>query len=239
MQPRPARGERRVEALSRARIVQAAIALLDDGGIEALTFRALAAGLATGPGAIYHHVANKDELLSAAASDLLRTAIDGAAADGSDGRGVREVMSRVFITVTEHPWVGRHLAAAPWQPAVLQLLDRVGSELTALGVPQTQQLDAASVLVFHLLGVAAQRGAASQLHEMTEGRAAFIAEATSHAQDLDPGQYPFLEQVGPQLAAHDDEQQFNAGVDIILAGIAAGSGTTPDRPAPDFERRSR
>src|ERR1700760_4986994 len=42
------RTERRADALSKARIVEAAIGLLDEGGESALTFRALAGRLATG-----------------------------------------------------------------------------------------------------------------------------------------------------------------------------------------------
>ena len=47
-----------------------AIEILDAGGEAALTFRTLAARLETGSGAIYWHVANKDELLAAATDDL-------------------------------------------------------------------------------------------------------------------------------------------------------------------------
>ena len=56
---------RREHSLSRDRIVDVAIELLDAEGESGLTFRALAGRLATGPGAIYWHVANKGELLTA------------------------------------------------------------------------------------------------------------------------------------------------------------------------------
>jgi predicted nucleic acid-binding protein len=52
MATRARRAERRTDALSRERIVAAAIKILDDDGESALTFRALAARLATGSGAI-------------------------------------------------------------------------------------------------------------------------------------------------------------------------------------------
>ncbi len=64
-------GRRRTDALSKDRIVEAAIEILDAGGESALTFRALAARLTTGTGAIYWHVANKDELLEAATDDVI------------------------------------------------------------------------------------------------------------------------------------------------------------------------
>ncbi|MFB7600625.1 TetR/AcrR family transcriptional regulator C-terminal domain-containing protein [Streptomyces sp. NPDC056160] len=65
MATRTRRSQRRTEALSRERIVEAAVELLDAAGESGLTFRALTERLATGPGAIYWHVANKDELLGA------------------------------------------------------------------------------------------------------------------------------------------------------------------------------
>src|SRR3954465_3816370 len=59
------RADRRTDALSRERIVQAAIEILDAEGESGLTFRALATRLSTGAGAIYWHVASKGELLAA------------------------------------------------------------------------------------------------------------------------------------------------------------------------------
>src|ERR1700691_108398 len=65
------RTERRADALSKERIVEVAIEILDAGGESALTFRALAARLATGSGAIYWHVAGKDELLAATTDHVI------------------------------------------------------------------------------------------------------------------------------------------------------------------------
>jgi AcrR family transcriptional regulator len=73
------RTERRVGALSKARIVEAAIEILDNDGEDALTFRALAARLATGSGAIYWHIADKNDLLAAATDHVIaRIATDAA-----------------------------------------------------------------------------------------------------------------------------------------------------------------
>lgn len=235
------RPARRSDALSRARIVTAAIDLLDDGGIDALTFRALATSLSTGPGAIYHHVANKTQLLSAATSDLLTAAIGGSTGDRADGAGVHLLMARVHDAIADHPWAGAHLAAAPWQPAALQLLDRIGAELTALEVPAAHQFDAASVLVFHVLGVAAQRGAVTGLADPPDGRAVFIADSAADATAPPHEGQSFLRRIGPQLAHHDDRDQFLAGVRIIMAGIDAVSGSSaePAAPAGPLTRRQR
>ena len=50
--------------LSRERVLRAAIALADAGGIEALTMRKLAQELGVEAMSLYHHVAKKEDLLA-------------------------------------------------------------------------------------------------------------------------------------------------------------------------------
>ena len=54
--------ERRVP-LSRDRVLRAAIAVADAGGLETLTMRTLGQELGVGPMALYRHVANKDDMV--------------------------------------------------------------------------------------------------------------------------------------------------------------------------------
>lgn len=53
-------------------VVERAIGLLDERGIDGLTMRGLAADLGVQPGALYHHFAGKDALLRAVADEILR-----------------------------------------------------------------------------------------------------------------------------------------------------------------------
>lgn len=55
----------------RADVVDRAITLLDQTGLEALTMRRLAAELGVQPGALYHHFADKSALLAAVADEVL------------------------------------------------------------------------------------------------------------------------------------------------------------------------
>src|SRR5918994_4850747 len=59
--------------LTRERVVEQALAVIAQDGIEALTMRGLAARLGVVPGAVYHHVRNKEQL-----QDLL---LDGVLAE--------------------------------------------------------------------------------------------------------------------------------------------------------------
>ncbi len=51
------------EPLTKERILQAAVALADEGGVESLSMRRIAQELGVVPMALYKHVANKDEML--------------------------------------------------------------------------------------------------------------------------------------------------------------------------------
>ena len=213
------RTERRTDALSKERIVEAAIEILDAGGEGALTFRALTARLATGVGAIYWHVASKDDLLAAAADDVIAQVMTNAVSGAEPRDAIRAVAMGVFDAIDAHPWVGAQLSREPWQSAMLQIFEGVGSPLQALGVPPAAQFDCASALVIHVLGLAGQYAAAARLLPPDTDRSAFLANVAAQWAQLDPAQYPFVRQVAAQLPGHDDREQFLAGIDLILAGI--------------------
>ena len=151
--------QRRADALSKARIVEAAIEILDTGGESALTFRALTARLATGSRAIYWHVANKGDLLAQTTDEV----IAGVMADVADGAEPREAIRAMalglFEAIDAHPRVGAQLSRELWRSAMLQIFESLGGRLQALGVPERALFDCASALVNYVLGVAGQNAA--------------------------------------------------------------------------------
>jgi len=211
---------RRTDALSKERIVEAAIAILDAEGEGALTFRALATHLATGSGAIYWHVAGKDVLLAASAQAVIGevlAAVDG----GTEARkAIRAIALGVFDAIDAHPWVGTQLSREPWQSAVLQLFEGMGGKLQALGVPPRARFNAASTLVNYVLGLAGQYAAGARLIRHETDRKVFLSALADRWVALAPEQYPFVHQMAAQLRDHDDRKQFLAGIDLILNGIA-------------------
>jgi AcrR family transcriptional regulator len=220
MAARTKRTERRTDALSKERIVDAAIEILDAEGESALTFRALAARLATGAGAIYWHVADKNDLLAATTNDVITRVMAGLVSGAEPRETIRAIALGVFDAIDAHPWVGAQLSREPWQFAVLQIFEGVGGQLQALGVPPRAQFDCASALVNYVLGLAGQYAAGARLLAPDTDRSAFLAAVAARWAQLDPGQYPFMRQMAAQLREHDDREQFLAGVDLILAGIA-------------------
>ena len=217
--PKP-RSPRRREALSRDRIVEAAIEILDNEGERDLTFRALTSRLSTGAGAIYHHVANKDGLLAAAAQDIIGRMMAEVAGEEDPKRAIRAISLGIFDTIDAHPWVGAQLSREPWQPAVIRIWKGIGSQLQSLGLTGSARSDAGSALVNYVLGSAAQYAAGARRVPRDADRKAYLEALatwwTQHDSD------PMVREAAALLREHDDREQFLAGVDIFLAGITAG-----------------
>src|SRR5471030_2460913 len=138
--------QRREESLSRDRIVDAAIALLDNSGEAGLTFRALSERLATGPGAIYWHIADKSDLLTAACDAVVARTLAPAAARATPDSAIRAIALGLFDAIDAHPWVGSALMRAPERLPLVRIVERIGQQLQALGVPDDDQWAAGSAL---------------------------------------------------------------------------------------------
>jgi AcrR family transcriptional regulator len=219
------RAERRADALSKERIVGAAIEILDARGESALTFRALTARLATGAGAIYWHIASKNDLLAAATDDVIARVMTDVVSGAEPREAIRAIALGAFDAIDAHPWVGTQLSREPWQSAVLQIFESFGRQLQALGVPERAQFDCASALLNYVLGLAGQYAAATRLLARDTDRSAFLATVAARWARLDPTEYPFVHQAAAQLPGHDDREQFLAGIDLILAGITTRCST--------------
>ncbi|CAM3844028.1 TetR/AcrR family transcriptional regulator [Tsukamurella ocularis] len=214
---------RRTDALSRDRIVDAAIDLLDASGTDALTFRALGGALQTGSGAIYHHVAGKDELLAAATDAILRPILAAPTGAGDPRDRIRAVAAALFDAVDEHPWLAAQIMADPGRPANLLLSERIGGAVLAMGAPDAALFDAATAIVGYILGSAAQNAAnaRSPLARSGPGREELLGGVAASIERLDPDEFPYLHRIAATMADHDDRAQFLAGLDLLLAGIDA------------------
>ena len=236
MAPKAHRTERRTDALSKSRIVVTAIDILDAGGERALTFRALTARLATGAGAIYHHVADKDQLLTATTEHVIAGVLENHRRAGAQRPGtqfpdaaspheaIRTFALGIFDVIDAHPWVGTELARQPWQLAMAQIFEAVGVQLHALGVAQNDLFNAGSALVNYILGVAGQNAANARQVPVGTDRATFLNEITDRWLQHDAEDYPFVHMAAAQLREHDDREQFLAGIDIFLAGVQSQIG---------------
>ncbi|MFG2793825.1 TetR/AcrR family transcriptional regulator [Streptomyces sp. NPDC048419] len=235
MTTRARRSPRRTDALTRERIIESAVELLDTAGEGGLTFRALTERLATGPGAIYWHVANKSELLAAATEAVVANALPPIHATPAKAprEEIRAVALGLFDAIEAHPWLATQLAGQfarnPPQSVTPRIFEGIGRQVQALSVPESSWFTATSALVHYVLGAAGQN-AANVARGRTLGpdadRGEYLDAVSRTWEELDPDAYPFTRAVAAQVRDHDDRDQFLAGVDLILTGITA------PRPAP-------
>ena len=216
--------QRRDDSLSRDRIIEASIELLDSSGESGLTFRALSERLATGAGAIYWHIANKSDLLAAACDAVVARTMSEIAVTTPEAT-IRAVAVGLFDVIDEHPWVGSALTNSPGLSPIVRILEPIGQQIRALGVPDEQQWASVGALMAYILGVSRQNAANGQLGR-TRGldRSDFLEAVSTAWSQLDPKEYPFARGIARQIRDHDDRVDFLAGIDLILSGIKSSSG---------------
>ena len=134
---------------------------------------------------------------------------------------IRLLALAVFDAIDAHPWVGSVLTRSPGQSPMVRIVECIGQQIPALGVPKKEHWVTVSALLNYILGVGG-RNAANGQFARTHGldRSDFLEAVSIAWSQLDPKEYPFARSVAGQLRSHDDRKDFLAGIDLILRGIA-------------------
>jgi TetR/AcrR family tetracycline transcriptional repressor len=147
--------DRRARTLSRDKIVEAALDLIDQNGAGAVTMRGLAQALGVTPMALYNHFGKKDELLRGVAEHVIdRAQFDGGQAKWQDRlRHCFHILRRVCL---QHPGLPTMLEIEGAAPAsVFRPMDVAMAALAAAGLDEVEGAQAYFVLVGFTLSQAA------------------------------------------------------------------------------------
>src|SRR3954470_24125665 len=113
----------RRKPLSRSRILAAALELVDEQGIDALSMRKLGQSLGFEAMSLYNHVANKDDLLDGVL-DLVLAEAEPAPAEAPWDEAIRGSAISMHAAFRRHPWASALLmSTAHMRPARLQQMD--------------------------------------------------------------------------------------------------------------------
>ncbi|WP_231116067.1 TetR/AcrR family transcriptional regulator [Motilibacter rhizosphaerae] len=204
------------------------VALLDEAGEPSLTFRALAARLGGGVGSIYWYVSSKDELLDRATDAVLAEVV--AQTEQYAGRAddpvedVRAIAVALFEAVVARHWLGAYLMRdTTLQPHALQLFERIGEQVMRLGLGPRDCFHAVSAVIGFVVGTAADLGQQAP-QEVLDGRVTaeeYMTRFADQWRSLDPEAFPFVHFIVEEFAGHDDTEQFQAGLDLLLEGLRA------------------
>jgi AcrR family transcriptional regulator len=203
--------------LSPERVLRAAVALADSGGIESLTMRRLGQDLGVEAMSLYKHVANKDALLDGMV-DLVFAEIELPSADTDWRTAMRDRAVSTRAALTRHPWATPLMQSrkAPG-PATLRHHDTVIGTLRGAGFSVELTAHAFSVLDGYIYGFAMQQRSLpfDTLEEAQEvGRQMFAR--------MPAGAYPHLTELTVQhilQPGYDYGDEFEYGLDLILDGL--------------------
>ncbi|MCZ7438428.1 TetR/AcrR family transcriptional regulator C-terminal domain-containing protein [Micromonospora sp. WMMC241] len=205
--PRP-----RQALLSRERIVETALALIDADGLDALSTRRLAAALGVRGPSLYNHFATKEEILDAVADSVTAT-VDVGAFDRHDWDEALRRWARSYrAALAAHPHVVPYLARGPGRrPAALAMADAVYGALVRAGWPPARATHIGAAMRYFVAG--------SALGSFARG---FVEDPSLYAA------HPHLHQAH-RLPGHQrsvDEGAFALGLDALLHGLAAEYAAT-------------
>jgi AcrR family transcriptional regulator len=223
--------------LSRERVLQAAIRLADQGGIESLTMRKLARELGVEAMSLYNHVANKDDLVDGIV-DLVVSEIDlPSTAEGWE-TAIREYAISAHEALLRHPWacslVMSPTTTRTMRTARLRYMEWLLGQLRGAGFSAELTYHAYHALDGHILGFTLwQLGHSAGAKELSDAQG--LADfAATFLRELRDGDHPYLaEHVEQHLSEFGDggesesesESEFEFGLGLIVDGLKRARGS--------------
>lgn len=202
--------------LSRERVLRAAVALADAGGIEGLSMRRLGQELGVEAMSLYNHVASKDDLLDGM-TGLVVSEIE-LPDDGDWKADMRRHAISAHEVLRRHPWAS-NLALSPARvvPASVRRADWMLRRLREAGFPVELTYHAYHALDAHILGFT--------LWQLGHGivdqeQLAELAERFFH--QFPPAEYPHMYEHAQQHMAgfgRGEKGAFELVLDLILDGL--------------------
>jgi AcrR family transcriptional regulator len=219
------------QQLTRERVVEEALAVIAEHGAQALTMRRLAARLGVVPGALYHHVRDKQQL-----HDLV---LDGVLAEVDVDRDssldwtdqLKLLAHRLRQVMEDHPGVAGILKTRdPLGPHSLTLAEAFLFPLQAAGFGDREAGLAFFLLVDYTIGFAVS-GTPTSVNEQRVRDPATRAQLHQFFRSLPPDRFPALVALGEHVWTDNRDERFTAGLQVLVDGLEH-SRNTPHRPAP-------
>jgi AcrR family transcriptional regulator len=207
------------EALSRERIMRAAVRIMDQEGVEAVTMRRLGRELGVEAMSLYNHVRDKEEILTGIIESVMME-FRLPAGEGDWLSQVRTMAVEFRRVLLAHPNVVQLIAehhGPPTSPDGFQPVEVALSTLRAGGLSYEDTTHAYRALVGYVMGYVTLEtgGLLSQdpeKHSWAEDEA-FLRRFSERL--------PTTLEMLPYLAQSDNDSEFEFGLDMLLEGLRA------------------
>jgi AcrR family transcriptional regulator len=215
--------------LTHDQIAEAAVALADAEGLDAVSMRKLAERLGVATMALYRYVDSKDELVELMTNAVIVPAT--LTADPDDWREVfREVARRRRQTALAHPWLpaAQSLVPTALTPSRNLIVERMLGALESLPLTGDQKMQLIRTIDAYARGAA--DGEVSQRMMLERRGYGFDGDVRMLLRSnmqwlLRSGRYPrFAKVVQDGLAPADPAGEFELGLEAMLDGLAARFG---------------
>src|SRR5512133_2778576 len=205
----------RRKPLSRERILAAALELVDEQGIEALSMRKLGQSVGYEAMSLYNHVANKDDLLDGILDLVLAEMEPPDPAGGLPA--IRASALSAHDALKRHPWAANMLMApARIRPARIQYMEALLATLRGAGLSAETTYHAYHVLDAHIIGFSLWASTHGKMPDHIEDVHGFLDVMVPAAT------YPHLHEHALQHldeGPHHDMSAFEYGLDLLLASL--------------------
>ncbi|MGW2822795.1 TetR/AcrR family transcriptional regulator [Streptomyces sp. NPDC001443] len=208
--------------LDRERIVAAAVALADEGGLEAVSLRKVAARLNAGPMRLYGYIATKEELFDLMLDEVYAEILP-AEQPGDWREALRVLAHRTRGAALRHEWLadllGRRPAMGPNALAVaeatLSALDGLADIDTGMRAVETVSAYYIGAIRREITNLRAERATGLSKRDFQRASGPHLTKM------LATGRFPALAKAVYDGTDVDAETSFATGLDWVLDAVAA------------------
>jgi AcrR family transcriptional regulator len=217
---------------SREEIVDAAIAIADDEGFEAVSMRRIAMRLRAGTMTLYTYVTDKDDLVQLMLDAVMAEQVVPGTLDADWREAIKTVQRQTRAVFLAHPWLVDALGSRVESgPNTLRHVDQSLGALASLDVPLRRKLTILGVLDDFTIGHATREialGDRARAFGSDADRETWEKAIRAYTEDMvATGEYPFLAALTEEDPFGDADpgevgaELFEAGLAWFVAGISA------------------
>lgn len=210
--------------LTRKLIIGAAMELIEQDGVEAVSLRRLASELGCGVVALYNHVPSKSALLDGVA-DAVMSAIVVTSAPGADWQEQVRAQARAFREIAKaHPRCAMVVVSRPpSSAAIVRPAEEALATVRAAGFGRAEAVHIVRAFVAYILG--------SLLADIGVAPGPADSDADVRRARLRAAEFPQVTDLGPELSSRDHDADFEFGLDLLMRAIASGQPAPAMQPA--------
>ena len=224
----PMNDQDRRPQLTRQRVVAEALAVIAQDGAQALTMRSLAARLGVVPGALYHHVGNKQQLQDLVLDGVLAEVDFHTDPSLAWPQQLKILATRLRQVLEAHPGVAGILKTRdPLGPHSLALAEAFLSPLQTAGFADREAGLAFFLLVDYTIGFAVSSTSTS-VNEQRVRDPATRTQLHQFFRSLPPDRFPALVTLGEHVWVDNRNERFTAGLDALVAGLEHAHNSPSD-----------